>query len=379
MSQLRLVHTADVHLGYSSEVFGAAAAEHRRRLQAAFGRCVDLCLEREAQLFVVAGDLFDSPQPSESAGTFARAQLSRLSGARPAIPCVVVPGTHDPIQPGSIYQRWLTEGLPEHVHLLTSDQPRVHLADCETTILGPSSHPGRPLQGLEADPQATFNIAVVHGSVQILGMVDEDKALITEQDIAASGMDYIALGHWHKFGKHDHGGVPALYPGSPEIVALDQATRGQALVVDLDTEGNIHWTPVATGTLQYEQRKINLADFASNTAILQALLQEAEPNKIVDVHLAGLAPPGMVIDAEQLADELAGSFFRVQVTDESHVTVEALEESQYPPQLVTGRFVRLMKQRIKEARERGDEATLRVAEHALQIGLALLEGREVLG
>ncbi len=380
MGDLRLVHTADVHLGRSSDAFGTAAAEHRRRLQEAFGRCVDLCLERKAYLFIVAGDLFDSPHPPESAASFVWTQLSRLSQAQPPIHCVLLPGTHDPLKPGSIYSRWLAEGLPPQVHLLTPDQPMVRLSDLDTIVWGPATtQEARPLAGLRPDPEARFNIAVAHGSVQIPGVIDDDEALITEQDIVDSGMDYVALGHWHKFSKHIHGGVTALYSGSPEIVALDQATRGEALVVTLTTDVQPHWEQVDTGRLQYQQREINLAEFENQGELAAALLEHAHPDKILDVHLTGLAPPGQLVDADKLEEQLADGFFRVRVVDDTHLPVEQIDESQYPPQLVAGRFVQLMKQRIQEAQQHGDEEAQQVARQALQVGLALLEGREVLG
>ncbi len=386
MSELRLVHTADVHLGIGqlglgeSYAYATTRLEHRQRIQDAFGRCVDLCLERDAHLFIVAGDLFDSPQPPETTADFVITQLLRLNTAHPAIHSMILPGNHDPIERGSIYSRWLAAGLPERVHLLTAEQSQVHLADCQATVFGLlPEHGQRPLQGLEPDPQARFNIAVVHAGVQIPGMPMDDWLHITQQDIAASGMDYIALGHGHRFRDYSGGGVTALIPGEPEIAELHRENRGQALVVELHADGTAHWDLVRTGTLRYEQSRIDLADFAGEVAIRQALVAQAGPDKIIDIHLTGLAPAGMVIDAERLAEELAGSFFRVRVVDESHVGVEALDETRYPPQLVTGRFIRLMKEHIATATQQEDVEARAVAESALQIGLALLEGREVLG
>jgi len=380
MNELRLVHTADVHLGHSSRAFGAAAAEHRRCLQEAFGRCIDLCLERQAHVLIVAGDLFDSPHPPESTVSVVQAQLSRLSQAQPPISCIILPGTHDLLKSGSIYDRWLAAGLGPRIDVLTAEQPLVHLADCDTMVWGPApGQSGRPLVGLRPDPEARFNIAVVHGSVQIPGVVEDDEALITQQDIADSQMDYVALGHWHSFSDQSQGPVTALYCGSPEIVALDQASRGTALVVTIPTGGKANWEQVPTGRLKYNKQELNVADFAGQGEILAALLEEADPNKIVDIHLTGLVTPGQAIDSDELEIALADSFFRVRVTNDTHLPLEQLDESEYPPQLVAGRFVQLMKQRIEDAKQRDEGAVAQIAQQALQVGLALLEGREVLG
>ena len=379
MNELRLVHTADVHLGHSSRAFGAAAAEHRRCLQEAFSRCVDLCLERQAHVFIVAGDLFDSPHPPENTARFVQAQLLRLTRAQPSINCVILPGTHDPLKPGSIYSRWIAEGLGARIEVLSAQQPLVHLPEWDATVWGPApSQSSRPLMGLRPDPEAMFNIAVGHGSVQIAGVVEEDEVLITQQDIADSQMDYVALGHWHSCSDQSQGAVTALYSGAPEIVALDQDS-GTALLVTIAAGGKADWEQVPTGRLKYEERDLNVAQFAGQGEMLANLLAAADPDKILDVHLSGLLTPGQSIDADDLVVELADSFFRVRVTDDTHLPLEQLDESEYPPQLVAGRFVRLMKQRIEDAERRGDAAAADITQQALQVGLALLEGREVLG
>ena len=74
---LRLLHTADVHLGARHADLGDAAAAQRERQFAAFEASVDLALSEKVDLFLVAGDLFDSnvqPQPLRGA---------RRRGARP--------------------------------------------------------------------------------------------------------------------------------------------------------------------------------------------------------------------------------------------------------------------------------------------------------
>ena len=90
---LRLLHTADVHLGARHADLGEAAAAQRERQFAAFRAAVDLAIAEKVDLFLVAGDLFDSNvQPKRSVERVA-AELARLAQAR--IRSVLVPGTHD--------------------------------------------------------------------------------------------------------------------------------------------------------------------------------------------------------------------------------------------------------------------------------------------
>src|SRR4051794_41933111 len=90
---LRLLHTADVHLGARHTDLGDQAAAQRERQFAAFVAAVDLALDEKVDIVLIAGDLFDSnTQPRRSVERVA-AELTRLAAAR--IRTVIIPGTHD--------------------------------------------------------------------------------------------------------------------------------------------------------------------------------------------------------------------------------------------------------------------------------------------
>ena len=94
---LRLIHTADVHLGARHDDLGEQAAAQRERQFAAFKAAIDLALSEKVDLFLIAGDLFDSNvQPRRSVERVA-AELKRLADAK--IRTVIIPGTHDVLRP----------------------------------------------------------------------------------------------------------------------------------------------------------------------------------------------------------------------------------------------------------------------------------------
>src|SRR5439155_24577969 len=77
-SMVRLLHTADVHLGARYRDLGPSAAEQRGRQMAAFKASVDLALAEKIDLFLISCDLFDSnTQPRRSVEAVA-AELRRL-------------------------------------------------------------------------------------------------------------------------------------------------------------------------------------------------------------------------------------------------------------------------------------------------------------
>ena len=202
----------------------------------------------KVDLFLIAGDLFDSNvQPRRSVERVA-AELKRLAEAQ--IRTVIIPGTHDVYDRASIYRAYdlaaLAGSTPGRRH---GHGPRPGPAvgpprDARRGRPRPASSrtkraPHSPLQGFDrttpADgPAATWRIGMVHGSIAIPGKTDRDEVVITTDEIAASGLDYLALGHWHSTQVGRAGPVTYAYAGAPEPVALDQDRAGKVLLVELD-------------------------------------------------------------------------------------------------------------------------------------------------
>src|SRR6188472_1110310 len=248
---LRIIHTADVHLGARHDDLGEQAAAQRERQFAAFKATVDLALAEKADVFLIAGDLFDSNvQPRRSVERVA-AELKRLAEAR--IRTVIIPGTHDCYDRASIYRAYdlvtLAGRRPDDgsITILDPDHPSVHLMvlDLEVVaqVFATKRAPHSPLLGIggppaervdPAKPRTGWRVGMIHGSIAIPGKTEHDEVVITTDEIAASGLDYLALGHWHSAQQAKAGSVPYAYAGAPEAVALDQDRAGKALLVELD-------------------------------------------------------------------------------------------------------------------------------------------------
>src|SRR5262249_32831276 len=65
----------------------------RRATREAFERLIDLCIEQEAALLVLAGDLYDHDCPNMQIAVFLRTQLRRLE--QKGIRVVIIKGNHD--------------------------------------------------------------------------------------------------------------------------------------------------------------------------------------------------------------------------------------------------------------------------------------------
>ncbi len=388
---LRLLHTADVHLGARHADLGEAAAAQRERQFAAFRASVDLALAEKVDLFLVAGDLFDSNvQPRRSAERVA-AELARLAEGR--IRSVLVPGTHDVYDRSSVYRAYDLAALAgvrpaeEMITVLTPDHPWIHLAALDAVVHGPcfptKRAPYSPLRDLAAlqVPEATWKIGVLHAAIAIPGRTDHDDVVVTVEEIAASGLDYLALGHWHSAQTAKTKGVTYAYSGAPEPVAVDQDRAGKVLLVSLDEQGGTRTVDVderQVGRTTFDRQEIDAATVASQTALIAKLQAQASPDLVLDVRLIGVRPDELDLEPQEVEDALKGSFLRVRIRDGSH---PALTDGALPPaETIAGAFIRNVEGRIADLEATGDDLAEREAQElrdVLRLGRLLLAGQEV--
>jgi DNA repair exonuclease SbcCD nuclease subunit len=385
---LRIVHTADVHLGARHADMGDKAAAQRERQFAAFKATVDLALEERVDLFLIAGDLFDSnTQPRRSAERVG-AELARLAAAK--VRTVIIPGTHDVYERASIYRAYDLEALagsdPEDdfVTVLTPDRPWVHLSACDVVVFGPvfatKKAPKSPLDGLDTSvvPEATYRVGMVHGAVAIPGKTDGDDVVVTTQQIAASGLDYLALGHWHSAQQARAGNVTYAYAGAPEPVAIDQDRAGKALLVELDSKAGSKTVTVSerqVGKTRFDKVRIDAAAIASQPAFIEGVAKRADPDLVLDVRIDGVRPDELDLHLDEIETALAPSFLGIRVRDAS---LPALTEGALPsPDTIAGSFIRDVEASIAQLEAAGQADEAAEARDVLRLGRLLLAGHEV--
>lgn len=384
---LRVLHTADVHLGARHADLGEQAAAQRERQLTAFRATVDLALAEPVDLFLVAGDLFDSNvQPRRSVELVA-AELRRLVDAR--IRAVLIPGTHDVYDRASIYRSYDLPALAGAVGsdlltVLTPDQDSIVLEALDVAVHGPvfatKRAPHSPLRDLavKGDARATWHLGMVHGSVAIPGQTDADEVVFTTEEIAATGLDYLALGHWHSTSRGRAGATVYAYSGAPEPVALDQDRAGKVLLVTLDQRNGKKTVEIderQVGRTRFEKVELDALGIASQPALIDLLGARADPDLVLDVRIIGVRPDLLDIHVEEIEAALAGRFLKVRVRDRS---VPALSEGAIPPpDTVLGAFIRDVEAGVAELEAGGDDAAAGELRDALRLGRLLLAGEEV--
>jgi len=272
---IRFVHASDLHLdatfgGVDAVDEKVAGALERSTLQA-LDRVVQLCIDREADFLVIAGDLYNSADRSLRAElTFQRA-MRRLADAN--IGAFVVHGNHDPADGWSAGLE-----LPESVVVFPPDRVQRYevTRDGETVcaVYGRSFPTRHVTDNLARDFSRQRNdqlaVAVLHANVGHREGWD-DYAPCSVDDLRAARMDYWALGHIHIAGRISDD-PPAVYSGSTQ--GLDPTETGPkgCYVVDLDGDGAKEEF-VETASIRWHVREVDASGVSSLDA-LHAVLEE---------------------------------------------------------------------------------------------------------
>jgi DNA repair exonuclease SbcCD nuclease subunit len=379
-----LLHLADVHLGARHADMGEKAVQQRERQLAAFGRAIDEALTRNVEAVLICGDLFDSnAQPRRSVES-AVGQLRRLSDAH--IRVVIIPGTHDVYDSRSIYRSFDLAAMAglrpgsDLLTVLTPERPELLLPDLDLVIYGrvfaTKRAPHSPLEGVDArgDHRAEWKVAMIHGSLRIPGKIESDDVLVSEEEIAASGLDYLALGHWHSFRSGRAGQTSWAYPGSPEPVAVDQDGAGSVCLVRLerDAEGRhgVRVERIQVGRTVFRRLDLDAAQLGGQDDLMRQVAELADPDLILAVTVAGIAADSLEILPDDVERALASSFLQLRVTDRSAPESHPGPESSIDT--VAGRFVADVEASIRDAEAGGDHQGAERARQVLRLGRRLL-------
>ena len=354
---LKIIHGADFHLdspfaGLSPE----RAAQRRGEQRELLDRLAGLAREKQADLVLLAGDLLDSERVFRESAQALRAALA-------AIPCPVfiAPGNHDFYSPRSV---WTSLDWPENVHIFTSDAlEAVELPGC--TLWGRAFSDAHqtacPLEGLAVPGDGRLHIACVHGCVG----TGNDYGPITPGEIAASGLDYLALGHVHQgSGLQREGGTWWAYPGCPEGRGFDETGEKGVLYVEAEP-GHVTGRFVPLAKVRYE---IITADITGPDGALFNIL-EALPGKTSDlICRLILTGEGDAPNLANLQQTLAPEFYGLTLIDRTRLPQDLWARRE--EDALTGLFLRTMWDKCQ------GEPDNPLWQLAARYGLAALEGGE---
>ncbi len=361
---IRILHTGDLHLdtafhGLSSEQARERRSEQRKLLE----RMRLLVEERNINVVLIAGDLFDSDSVYYETTHMLADELGRMKAH-----VFIAPGNHDPY---SEFSPYLGVAWPENVHLFQSDYfERVELPELGAVVYGTAFtskyRDDAPLERFKADYDDNLvRLMVLHGDVTT---GRSRYGAIRPDDLGRTGMDYVALGHIHQGGTVQKTGETCYaYCGCPEGRGFDETGDKGVIVAEVE-RGSVRAEFVPICGRRYEEVTVQVDGKEAGLALLQALPQNAASD-IYRFRLVG-ERAGDRPDPAVLERKVKNRFYSVQVIDET-VPVQDLWEREDEDSL-TGLFLRQMRDRMNHA----SSEEMPILERAVRYGLAALEGRE---
>lgn len=344
---MRIIHTADWQIGKS---YGPVADEQKRfRLQqerlSAIGRIREVVREQEAQLVLVAGDLFDSPTPIENTVLEVLELIGQMK-----VPVLVIPGNHDHGAPGTIwhradYQRHQPQLAP-NLQLLLERQPLLlHQAvvlPCPLLRNKDSSDPTQWLRDFDWQslPENLPRVLLAHGGVHGFGGKDyenDDEAqtgannLIDLAVLPIEEIDYIALGDWHNLKQIS---TKAWYCGTPEPDCFDRGEnnqRGQVLQVDIERGIAPKIQTQPTGRINWHNLKVrfsNDGDLGHFERQVEELTGARVSRDLLRLEVSGSLSMAGHLRYQQLIADLQNRLIRLRIKGECQQTPEAAELEQ---------------------------------------------------
>ena len=288
--KFRFIHAADLHL---DSPFKGISAEHPTVAEIlqnatfnAYEKLIQLCLEREVDALLVAGDVFDSADRSLKAQVQFIKGLKRLKDAN--IRAFICHGNHDPLDGWGAGVE-----MPSNVHQFGPSAEAVPL-DSEVTsgplVCGISYRTREMrkslLSGFPSYDPERFTIGLLHANVG--GSAEHDAyAPCSVDDLVAIGYDYWALGHVHTGDILREISPRVVYPGNTQGRHPNERGARGVYVVEVDERGDMSSEFVAVDAVRWDRLDVPIDGIEDANALFSHVDKEVERllNEAAGCHL----------------------------------------------------------------------------------------------
>ncbi|WP_298020578.1 metallophosphoesterase [uncultured Dysosmobacter sp.] len=362
----QFIHAADFHL---DSAFGAltarqAAARRRESRETAF-RLANYVNGHGIGLVLLAGDLFDSGSAFRETGE----QLAQALGQMQA-KVFIAPGNHDWIGPGS---PWLTVNWPENVQIFREnamtavDLPEWNLTIHGAAFTGPEQAAGL-LTGFAAPEDGRVHIGLLHGEID---PAEARYDPIRREEIAASGLHYLALGHIHKRAEPvTLGKTLCAWPGCPEGRGFDELGEKGFYEGTVEDSGRVSLSFVPFARRRYEILEVDVTGRDPRAAV-EAALPADTAQHLYRIVLTGETGEGG-LDTGALETALADRFYALELRDRTRMAEDIWARAEEDS--LRGLFLRELRAKWNAAQTEAERETVT---QAARFGLAALDHRDL--
>lgn len=408
---ITFIHTADWQLGkpFASIIDPLKRGRVQQERYEAVRRIGAVVRDRQASFVIVAGDLFDSPTPTNDTISAALGAIAEL-----AVPVFAIPGNHDHGGPGSLWEQPFFKRerarLTPDFHLLDSRVPanvalrdngegpkNIVLLPCPLLRRHEADDPTAWIRDLDfGDYEGNPRIVIAHGSTTSFSAGGSSRRDAEDDDADRTGtntialdrlplaeIDYVAVGDWHGF---TAAGTKAWYSGTPEIDRFpkDGQEPGHVACVTVARGAAPTVAAVRTGRFRWLAREVALDatnDGHGPAHVDDALTQATEPQSpgepgfdgcLADLSLTGTVSLAGRKELDNVIESWQARLLRLDLADGVRIapTPDEIQDlTARPDDPIIARVATELVRRLESGEAGGD---LEVVRHALHIlhGLA---------
>ena len=325
---MKILHTSDIHLfsPLNTTLEPSKVKIRRGEMLSTFDRMIERAICEGVEVFIIAGDLFDSEVSRDAyERTFASIERAR------SIQFLYLIGNH--------------ECGTEQIDKLTSPDNLKIIGDdwCffdynYLHIVGRSTNSPDMFNTLKLDND-DINIVVLHGEIK----TGVTRDTIPEHSVKGLGIDYLALGHYHSYSVNrlDERGI-AVYCGTPEGRGFDESFPCGFVIIDVAGRSISHrFIPFAKRRIFDVEVDVGTLRARSEYELAVAgALTEAKDSDIVRVTLTGERATDVYADTEYLTSIFGERYFHFEIRDKSTVKIDV--EAYKNDKTMVGEFIRLV-------------------------------------
>ena len=261
---VKFVQTSDWQIGMKAGGLGDAGAFVRETRIESVSNIFEIAKENDVDFVLICGDVFEHNMVSSEDVL----KIVSIFSKYPDIPLYLLPGNHDKLGPDCVYNRDIFNRIPNLTILRTCESINVndatlHPLPIETYFQKAINTEMMPcVKELEG-----VHIGVAHGS--LVGALSPEYELdypIDPSCVEKSGIDYLALGHWHSYREYkDENNVTRIaYSGTHEQTKYDEDSAGYCLLVEINKKVAIpKISPIKCCSLNWQSFDFEMKDVAS--------------------------------------------------------------------------------------------------------------------
>jgi DNA repair exonuclease SbcCD nuclease subunit len=284
------VVTADNHLNRYYDRMPPQRLEQRRRyLRRGFHQAVEYAVEHQVDLFLQAGDLFDTPDPRNLDREFVASELGRLRAARVRV--YGVGGNHDTPKQRTEQGAALPQGIYSELgalHLFEGDGVPTEMVDVNglRVAIGalpwsPTVGAGRdPLEGVDWAPESDLGIFLFHHSIEGHIFPGANESIVSRASLdRLRNTQLVIAGHVHHGADWRMGPMQVLIPGATELMTFGEAGMPSFSVVELAPGGGV--TRLDRIKVDHQRRRtvtVRSTDLEDAGDLCAAIIRRVEPS-----------------------------------------------------------------------------------------------------